>query len=166
MLKTLTVDMTGDQQFRKALEQAPDALFKQLQRMVSRGGSEAAREQKRRAPKAHSTLVNSIRSIRDADLSAIAAPNVDYAQFVNDGTGPGGAPSLQVIKDWIRVKGITPNNPSHDLDDLAYMISRSIARKGTRAQPFIDKTAEKITPRINSLMQQAVRNSLAEVGLL
>ncbi|MCW7553653.1 HK97 gp10 family phage protein [Endozoicomonas gorgoniicola] len=166
MLKALTVDMTGDRQFRKALEQTPGTLFNQLKRMVTRGGSEAARELKRSAPKAHSTLVNSIRSIRDADLSAIAAPNTDYAQFVNDGTGSGGAPSLQAIKDWIRVKGITPNNPNHDLDDLAYMISRSIARKGTRAQPFVDNTADKLTPRINQLMQQAVRNSLAEVGLL
>lgn len=165
MLKSLNVDITGDQQFRKALQQTPEALFKQLQKMVSRGGSEAAREQKRRAPKAQSTLVNSIRSIRDEDLSAIAAPNTDYAVFVNDGTGPGGFPSLQAIKDWIRVKGISPRNAKDDLDDLAYMISRSIARKGTQAQPFVDNTAEKITPRIHRLMQQAARNSLKEVGL-
>ena len=50
MLKALTVDMTGDRQFRKALEQTPGTLFNQLKRMVTRGGSEAARELKAICP--------------------------------------------------------------------------------------------------------------------
>ncbi|MGI9278194.1 MAG: HK97-gp10 family putative phage morphogenesis protein [Endozoicomonas sp.] len=165
MLKKLDIQLTGDKALMRALEKAPGALFKHLKKSVSRGGSEAAREAKRRAPKAHSTLVNSIRSVRDGDLSALVAPHTDYAGFVNDGTEPGGFPSLQAIKDWLSVKNISPRNPKHDLDDLAYMVSRSIARKGTPPQPFIDDTADKIKPRVEQLMRQAVTNSLAEVGL-
>ncbi|WP_067519513.1 HK97 gp10 family phage protein [Endozoicomonas ascidiicola] len=165
MLRALSIDVLNDEQFRRALEQAPETLRKHLKKSVGRGGQEAARELKRNAPKAHSTLVNSIRSARDGELTAIAAPNTDYAAFINNGSQPGGAPPLQALIDWIRVKGITPNNPAHDQRDLAFMIRRSIARNGIKPQPFNDEAAEKITPRIEQLLRQSVTNALAEVGL-
>lgn len=165
MLKRLDIDLSGDRQLLHALDAAPARLRQQLEKAVDRGGAEAARAQRRAAPKAHSTLVISIRSVRERELSVLVGPSTDYAAFVNSGSRPGGKPALQVMIDWLRVKGISPRNPQHSIEDLAFLIRRSIARKGIKPQPFIDNAATAIEPRIHSLLQAAVRRSLAEVGL-
>ncbi|MBO9493854.1 HK97 gp10 family phage protein [Thalassotalea sp. G20_0] len=163
----LKLDITlDDDQLQKAVQKAPGALRHRLKAAVSRGAAELSRDARGFAPKAFTTLTNSIRSRVDGELSRIVGPNVDYGVYVENGAGPGGAPSLQSVLDWVRVKRITPNNPQHDEQDLAFMIRRSIARKGTEPQKYMEPAVDAKRDRITGLMHSAVSNALKESGFV
>jgi len=164
MLK-LNVDFRNDKAFIRALSKAPQALFRNLRKAVHRGSEEVGREARSNVPKAHSALVNSIRSQQTGELSRIVGPAMTYGPMVENATEPGGFPALQEILDWMRVKRITPHNANDTERDVAFMIRRSIARKGTEKQPFMGPAAETKRDRVSQLMHQAVSNSLQEVGL-
>lgn len=163
----LRLDITlDDEQLQKAVQKAPGALRHRLKAAVSRGALELSRDARRHAPKAFTTLTNSIRSRVDGELARIVGPNVNYGTYVEQGTGPGGAPSLQTMLDWVRVKRITPNNPQHNERDLAFIIRRSIARKGTKPQKYMEPAVEAKQDRIVRLLHSAVSNALKESGFV
>ena len=162
---SLEFDLADLEGAADAFDKAPAQLFKRLDQAVDRGANELAREAKRNAPKAHSHLVNSIRVQRDEDLARIVGPNMDYGPYVEQGSGPGGKPPRQSILDWIRVKGIQPNQPNMTQASLAFVISRSIARKGIEPQPYMTPAAEDSRDRVHELVSKAVTLALREAGL-
>lgn len=121
----------------------PSRAMEAVDAEFSRGAQLIARDMKRGAPKAFSILTNAIRVLRNgmADYSAVAG--TDYSVMPETGTGPGGNPPVQALKDWIRVKRITPRDPHMDVDDLAFVIGRSIRRKGTPKQPYAQPALDK-----------------------
>lgn len=139
---------------------APDRVEVALGRAFSRAAHELARKAKRRAPKAHSHLVNSIIVTRLGRVDYLIGSGMDYAYMVHEGTGSGGNPPRQVLLDWIRVKGITPNNPDMSMDDLAFLIGRSIRGKGTPAQPFLRDALEAHRPRIEELVEREIKTEI------
>ena len=163
----LRLDITlDDDQLQEAVQRAPSALRRRLKAAVNRSAAELSRDARDFAPKAFTTLTNSIRSRLDGELARIVGPNVDYGVYVEKGAGPGGAPSLQAMLDWVRVKRITPNNPQHDEQDLAFMIRRSIARKGTEPQKYMEPAVDAKRDRITNLMHSAVNLALRELGFV
>jgi predicted thioredoxin/glutaredoxin len=78
---------------------------------------------------------------------------------IEDGRKAGSKmPPISVIKRWIIQRGIVGRNGISN-DSLAYLISRSIAKKGIKAQPFlrnIKKTLSEFIPEI----KQALENDL------
>ena len=118
-----------------------------------------ARSAKRNAPKNTSQLTNSIKSQRIGDLhhEIIAATN--YARAVEDGTEPGGFPPIQSIVDWIKTGGITPDDPFMDVEDLAWVIARSIYKHGTPAQPYMKPAVEEHTTQLNVALRHAITHS-------
>ncbi len=131
---TLTIDSA---KAAAAFAQSPAILEKHLGKAISRIVNEIARSARRKAPKAFSTLTQSIRPQVLSPLEGTVAPGVDYARAVEEGTGPGGFPSEQSMLDWIRVRRIVPDDPGMDETDLAYVIARSIAQRGTPKQPYL-----------------------------
>jgi hypothetical protein len=65
-----------------------------------------------------------------------------YAQFVEEGRRKGAKqPPSTAIKEWIQQKGIS--KPSkYSLDSFAFVIARSISRKGIKPRPFIQTTVD------------------------
>jgi hypothetical protein len=82
-----------------------------------------------------------------------------------DRSSPAPAPPRRSILDWIRVKRITPNDPDMSDDDLAFVIARSIVRKGTPAQPYLEPALRSKTNRIYDLVRQGAERGLREAGL-
>lgn len=68
----------------------------------------------------------------------------DYAKYVHDGRRPGKMPPLAPIALWVKRKGI---------GIPAFVIARSIARKGTKANPFLTRTIEKEETNIRAIIQ-------------
>ena len=65
-----------------------------------------------------------------------------YAQFVEDGRRKGAKqPPSTAIKEWIQQKGISKPT-KYSLDSFAFVIARSISRKGIKPRPFIQTTVD------------------------
>jgi len=45
----------------------------------------------------------------------------------------------QAFKEFIQVRGIQPREPEMDYDQLAYVLARSVKKKGIRKTPFMDE---------------------------
>jgi len=158
-------------EIEQALARSPRALVTRLGRAVRRGGAEVAREARAQAPKAFTTLTQSIRSAQGEDvLTAVVAPTVAYGPYVELGTGrfgPGGTASRRMpptapLVDWIRRKRITPDEPWMDEEDLAYVIGRSIAARGTPRQPYLRPALRKLSPRVVRLIYEGLQAGIAE----
>jgi len=128
------------------------------------------RAARRNAPKASSQLTNSIFEQMGPDgLSGIVSSGKNYAQAAEEGSGlwgpektaSGKMPPVESIEDWIRVRRITPDEPWMDERDLAFVIARSIAARGTPAQPYLkpayDNEKAPGTRRIFRGIKKAVR---------
>lgn len=120
---------------------------------------------------ASGALTNSFRSrvIIDHDRYEVWIELEDYWKYIEYGRKPGKFPPLNKIKEWIRVKPVHPHTMTltrvwytngrkrgepktirnerkyqalPTTDQLAYLIGRKIAEKGTDPQPFFNKAKE------------------------
>lgn len=130
----------------------PERLDWAARRLVSRAAQEGAREMKIEAPKAFSTLANSVKADYLSPLSRWVGPHVAYARWVEEGRGPGTPPPFQPLLDWVRLK-LGANDPERTARNLQH----AIARRGVPAQPFVAPTAEWIVARLPALVAQYFR---------
>lgn len=130
------------------LRSAPGRVRTAMRPIVDRSAQEIARLAKGFAPKAFSTLTGAITSEPKSDLESLVRAPVNYAGYVEGGTGDGGWPGVRTILDWMRVKGIVPAKPGDSPEDAAYKISRSIVLGGTPAQPFMQPAADQYAPTL------------------
>ena len=148
-------------QIINSFNRMPPAVITEVDRQLSRGRMELARLIRTNAPKYDSTLTNSIRSKRkDIGFFEVVA-GADYALMVEEGTGPGGWVPKESLEDWIKAKGITPNDPDMSRDELVNLIQLSIYRKGSPAQPFFKPAFEQMKPRLQQLVAQGVSKGLS-----
>jgi hypothetical protein len=157
---TLQYDEAG---FRTAMRLAPVALGRNMRRAISRSLQEMARDARRNAPKGHSTLTNSINVAMVDDFEGTAGPHVDYARMVEEETGAGGFPPQQSLLDWIKVKHIEPNDPQMSQEDLAFVIARSIAARGTEAQPYLQPAFDDNKARAEQRISDAIDQTLRDI---
>ena len=153
----ISIDHNTDEVVR-AFTKAPGVMMKAIDRKLERGALEVAREARINAPKARSLLTNSIRSSRVRLGEYLVSPGVAYAAPVEEGTRGGGWPSKQVLAVWMSAHGID--------ESLNYVIARAIARKGTRAQPFMEPALESKTSRVMDLVRQGVDEGLKKVAAM
>ena len=161
----LTVDT---ERLQQAMARAPVRLVSELNRAIGRIVLEMARAAKRKAPKATSLLTNAIGGLQVSPIEGLVFAGVDYASAVEQGTGiygPQGAASGRMpptanILDWIKVKRIQPDDPHMSPRDLAFVIARSIARKGTPAQPFMAPAFKENSARAERRIEAAIERAL------
>ncbi|HHJ11894.1 MAG TPA: hypothetical protein ENK00_01835 [Chromatiales bacterium] len=122
-----------------------------------------ARDARRRAPKAFSTLTNAIRGDQVSPFEGRVVAGVDYARAVEEGTRGGAFPPVRNILDWVKVTRQVPDDPAMDQADLAYVIARAIARRGTPAQPFMGPAFEDNKARAQRRIDAAVQAALREM---
>ena len=81
----------------------------------------------------------------------IEAAKAKYADYVEKGTKPHWT-SVRNLESWARFRGINP-----------YVLQRSIARKGTKAHPFEQRTAQRAIAFATKDMQQQLDKSMKEI---
>lgn len=89
----------------------------------------------------------------------------DYWKYVESGTKPH-FPPIDKIEEWIRVKKIVPtslNGKVPSTSQLAYLISRSISRKGTKAYYPLKETLLDAEELINELAYEIVTSFDKEI---
>ena len=176
----LQISATVDASKLATLAGFPQALEAGLVPALDRAGEEVAREMKRAAPKAFSTLTNSIRMDRDSALVRWIGSGLNYALMVERGTGPAGGqaayfPNPQRLAPWLRQHaglqvgstraGTTARRTLEAvLRDRTWALARHIATFGTKAQPFVAPTAEKMQPRVVALLAEGIDASIASLA--
>lgn len=139
--------------FARGIVSVPPAL----DRFVKRGASEFARAEKIEAPKALTSLTNSIQARANGIADYSVGPTMKYAAAVNNGGRPHWAP-LRPLMDWLRVtKRVTDQ---HELRDRAKGLQRFIAVKGTKANPFVQRTRTKMDQRVIDLLREGVHTAV------
>jgi hypothetical protein len=115
------------------------------------------RDARRNVPKAHSELVNAItfEKLRNGEYQIEVAK--DYGRSVEEGSGPGGLAPIQSIIDWLQVRRITPNNPEMEIDELAFLIQRKIASRGSPAQPYMAPAVAARNTTLLTLVSQGLK---------
>lgn len=161
----ITADLRGGGVAAAALARAPVRLAWHVDRALARAAGEIARQMKQDAPKALSTLTKSVNSANTGLLEYRVGPNVQYARYVEEGTGPGGWPPDAALRRWLRVKRIKPRTPGMSEDDLVYVMGRAIHRRGTRAQPFVEPIADSafFRARVQRLVDDALAATVREI---
>lgn len=134
----------------------PAAVEKSVDAKLWRGTEEVARAAKGKAPKAFSNLVNSIRAERIGPLHYRVVEGMNYGRAVEESARPHHVNSAKLIP-WVeRVLGVR----GKDARDKAFLIARSIAMRGTRAQPYMQPAAEAMAPRVRELVMLGVEEGI------
>lgn len=109
---------------------------------------------------------------------------VDYAAFVEYGTGPlgrqmnlfggplpdgyvhgsgGKFPPLKLIVEWVKRKGIAGAR-GESPEQIAYLIARKIARDGIAAKPFVWPAYVEVKPKWEAAMKKFVPEFVQDSG--
>lgn len=134
-----------DTAVKQALSIAPKEMTKSLETIIHRTALRVQREFTKNINKGQTGFArNNIAIERPNRLTATIYPRARYADFLETGTRPHWT-SIQNIEGYARFRGLNP-----------YALQRSIARKGTKAHPFLDKTYRKArNDFINEVNEQA-----------
>lgn len=132
-----------------------------IDRGMGRGAHELARDAQQTMPKFRSRTATATGVEHPGPLHWRVVFGTRWAVFTEGGSGPGGRPSLAELRDWIRLKNITPRTPGVSASSLAFLIQRSIARKGVPAQQFASKSLERARPRLAELVEAAAAGAMA-----
>lgn len=79
------------------------------------------------------------------------------------GRGGGGKSLYSMILDWVKVKGITPDNPKMTDNTLAYLISRKIHKQGIKV-PNAYNDGKLIDNTFTAESVQDLKNELIKIG--
>lgn len=150
---TITVDT---KQVERMLKKAPALTRRRLGQIVERGAIEVQREMRVAAPVAVTgDLRRSVKYTFNAtSLSAVIEPEAKYAAAVENGARPHWPPyrAGTPLAQWAKKKGMN-----------AYLLARSIAKKGTKPHPFVKPTYDKMKPTIERNLQQGVAQLAREL---
>ena len=111
-------------------------------------------------------LYNSFEKIIEIgeDYFVVSVSMADYWKYVNSGRPPGKFPPPEAIKNWIEVKPVSPyplsNGKLPSVDQLAFLIGRKIANKGTEPTNFFDQAKEEAILRFEQAIEQAIEEDI------
>ena len=93
----------------------------------------------------------------------------DYGIFVEEGRGPGKMPPRNKILQWVESRNLQSINPKYKRPkDIAWMIARSIAEKGTiqrfgyQGSKFIDFVSKNIMASLTKDVEESYLKDLNE----
>ncbi|NDP59573.1 MAG: hypothetical protein GZ090_09470 [Oxalobacteraceae bacterium] len=146
-------------QLQARIARAVTSMPQTLDRFVQRSANEFARAEKKEAPKALTSLTNSIAAKKNAVADWSVGPTMRYAAAVNNGGRPHWAP-LTPLMDWLRVtKRVTDKR---QLRVRAKGLQRFIAARGTKANPFVQRTRTKMDDRVIALLREGVHTGFKQ----
>lgn len=153
-MPSVTIDV-DTRQVQAMLQRAPGFVRERLHRTLNMAAIATQRELRIAAPVAVTGDLRKSIKVELNGLSAIVGPTTKYANAIEFGDGPkwvsvkDGSP----LRDWADAKGINP-----------YAVQRSIAKKGTKAHPFVVPTHTLMEPRINRMFDDEIGRLAEELS--
>lgn len=150
-----------DEQAKAMLAQVDSRVRQAVHDAIWRGAEELARVAKRNAPKAFSTLTNSIRAEQVGELHFRVATGVNYARAVEEGRKPGPMPgTANGLMEWVKQK---TRQTGSELDRTTFLVARAIGWRGIKPQPYMQPAFESQKDRIIAHVQAAARRAAQAV---
>ena len=145
----------NDKELRQALRVAPNRIINAMHTSLTRSAVQTQRYFREEITNNGSIHTGELRrsvhfGFKDK-LSVVIEPEAKYADYVENGTKPHWT-SVRNLESWAKFRGINP-----------YVLQRSIARKGTKAHPFEQRTAQRATVFATKDMQQQLDKSMKEI---
>lgn len=155
---------------KEVLERYGDYFCEKARQNLLQDGSNAS------GSLAESIVVDKI-TIDEASYSVTVSLN-DYWYYVENGRQAGKFPPISKIEEWVKVKKILPKvydwgkrkKTVPTVKQLAFLIARKIARKGTKGTKFFSRAkdftmehfADAISYAVSEDIAEYVKNSLAK----
>jgi hypothetical protein len=144
-------------QVREVFRRAPQAAVRAINQLVEAGAIDTQAEMRRQVnvgATGHGRRAITY-TTQPSTLSAKVTPNFPYALPLEEGSRPhwtSARPGSPLAK-WANMKGISP-----------YAVQRSIAKKGTKAHPFVAPTYRLMIPRVQRLVVVGMNRFVREVN--
>lgn len=135
-----------------ALRKDAQATVRVVDQVLERGAIAMVNGARARAPKARSTLTDSIKQQRLDVARFEVYAGASYAVHVEEGAGPGGWVPRASLANWMQAAKVTPRDPRMSADSLTRLLQLLIYRNGTPAQPFFRPAVEAEVPAIDKLL--------------
>lgn len=165
-MNLLNIEVIGDEEVRKYLENLTPKMGAELRRAVSNTARVMEADAKKFAPVDQGRLRSSIYTEMDADgLGATVGPSLPPIDIVMElGRKPGSRmPPVSALIPWVHRHGMTPRIKAKNIfvmgrnvgkeaaasaydanvRSIAFLIARSIARKGTRPHRYMQLAADR-----------------------
>ena len=120
-------------------------------------------------------LLNSIKYIFKKNNTSfeISMEMAEYWKYVEDGRKSGKFPPISAIREWVKVKPVIPRPYNGKLpteNQLAFLISRSISKKGIRPKPIFDDSLDDVMRDFENGLEDAftkdVENEMDKITVL
>lgn len=155
-MKTITIRSNAGV-LAQAIAADAETSARLIDQTLERGAIEIARDARQRAPKARTTLTNSIAHVRLATARYEVTAQSRYALAVEEGAGRGGWAPKASLLDWMHIAGVRPRTAGMTMERLADLLQLSIYERGTPAQPFMAPAADAAFPRIESRLSERLQ---------
>jgi hypothetical protein len=142
-------------EIREVFNKFPGIADIEIQIGLEKAGKLITRIEKEEVPIGVSNQLRQSIAMRFVPNNVTIAPNKNYAVSVHEGTRP----HYVSIKDprsplkiWAIRKGLNP-----------YAVQRSIAKKGTKANPFVDRTVKRAEPDVKQIFSEVLENIIKKI---
>lgn len=140
------LNMNFDEFARELQGVCKEALKNLGQRIIS----DAQTTLRRRKNVATSLLINSGAVKEGRDNAILAGFPTIYAYYVEFGRRAGKWPPFRYIYEWVRVRHMAADDK--EARSIAFLIQRSIGKKGTKPHPFLRQAYENNKRLLNQIL--------------
>lgn len=150
-MSTVEVTITGLDTLVAVMNKYPAISEKYVNKAINRSLVRVLGEEKVQAP-VHTGNLRDNWTIAMGRFEGSLASNAPYAAAVHNGSVPH-MPPVDALKLWCSKKGIDP-----------WALARAIQKRGTRANPFLQRAVDNQTNQINGEFRDAINGILQEIA--
>lgn len=147
----VSVEIRGLDELTKRIEKFPAISEKHVNKAINRSLIRVLGEAKREAPFGVSGGLRDRWDVIVGRFTGVLRSGVGYAKGVEEGTPPHKV-SASAIAPWAIKKGLNP-----------WAVAKSIEKKGTKANPFLQRAVNHEEGNINKEFGDALENIIEEI---
>lgn len=150
----INVKINGLNKLSKIAEKYPAVSEKYINTAISRSLLRIWGQEKQEAPFGVGGLLRENWQTSFGRFEGFLKALSPYAVFVHEGTRPH-MPPVDALAAWAKKKGINP-----------WAVAKSIAKKGTKANPFLQRAVDKTARDVEGEFKRALDGTMEELGQL
>lgn len=132
--------------------------YNNLKRVIEQYQSDLIREYNSQLGNTNHTLV--VDFVVEGDKLKLIIVGPEEIPFIDKGRHSGKFPPTNVLQEWVQKKGLATELPR--VKQLAFLIGRSIAEKGTSGNHLLDKIFGELLNKYASQLQSALEKDVEE----